>query len=167
MAASFGYLLSYCIKPAGAKVIARPISPKAIRSHVFDRDLCVQFLEDVKHFDRLIGYYSSRFDVPFLRTRCIYWGLEFPPFGSMYHTDAYYSVRHKLRLHRNRLETACELFGIPSKGHRLNPSVWQNAMTGDQDAIDFVLQHNIEDVVSLEQLWDKFTGQVKVNKTSL
>ena len=167
LTASFGYMLSYCIKRHGGEVLKRPIAPGDIRKKRYDKALCKQFLEDVKQFDRIIGYYSSRFDVPFLRTRCIYWHLDFPPMGSLFHTDAYYAVRGKLRLHRNRLEVACDTFGIESKGHRLTPSVWQAAMSGDKKAIDYVLAHNVEDVISLELLWDRLAGHVRVNKTSI
>lgn len=167
MNASFGYMLSYCIKRAGGEVLKRPISPKAIRSHRFDKDLCIQFLEDINEFDRIIGYYSSRYDVPFLRTRCLHWNLGFPPFGSLFHTDAYYTVRGKLKLHRNRLEVACDILDIPSKGHRLTPVVWQRAQTADQKSIDYVLAHNVEDVVSLELLWNRLSSFSKLNKTSV
>ena len=165
--ASFGYMLCYCIKRQSGEVLKRPIRTSEIKSHRYDKRLCEQFLEDVKEFDRVVTYYGSRYDVPFLRTRCLYWNLDFPPMGTMFHTDLYYAVRNKLRLYRNRLETACDMFSIESKGHRLTPSVWMDAQTGDQKAIDFVLQHNIEDVVSLEALWEKLQGHFRQTKTSV
>lgn len=165
--ASFGYMLSYCIKKRDGEILARPINPKDIKSHKYDQALCKQLIEDFTQFDRIVGYYSSRYDIPFVRTRCLYWGLDFPPTGSLFHTDAYYAVRGKLKLHRNRLEVACDMFGIPSKGHRLTPSVWQDAQTGSKKAIDFVLEHNKEDVESLEALWNKLNGHFKINKTSV
>lgn len=112
-------------------------------------------------------YYGARYDVPFLRTRCLHHGLDFPPFGSIFHTDVYFAVRSKLKLYRNRLEAACDLLGIPSKGHRLTPKVWMAAATGDKKAIDFVLAHNVEDVISLEMLWNRLTGHSRVTKTSI
>ena len=165
--ASFGYMLSYCIKRHGGDVIKRPIEPAEVKSHRYDKRLCEQFLQDIGEFDRLVTYYGTRYDIPFLRTRCLYWNLDFPPMGTMFHTDMYFTVRNKLRLYRNRLETACDMFGIESKGHRLTPSVWQDAQTGDKKAIDFVLTHNIEDVVSLEALWEKLNGHYRLNKTSV
>lgn len=165
--ASFGYILSYCIKRLDGEVIKRPIAVADIKAHRYDRALCAQFLEDIAEFDRLVTYYGSRYDIPFLRTRSLYWNLDFPPIGTMFHTDLYYTVRGKLRLYRNRLETACDMFGIESKGHRLTPQVWQNAQTGDKKAIDYVLAHNIEDVISLEALWLKLNGHYRLNKTSV
>jgi uncharacterized protein YprB with RNaseH-like and TPR domain len=165
--ASFGYMLSYCIKRRGGEVLKRPIAPADIRAHRFDRNLCKQFLEDLGEFDRLVTYYGTGYDVPFLRTRCLHHKLDFPPMGSVFHTDLYYSVRGKLKLHRNRLEVACDILDIPSKGHRLTPPVWMKAQAGDKASIDYVLQHNVEDVESLEALWDRLYGNFRVNKTSI
>lgn len=165
--ASFGYILSYCIKPHNGKVIERPISPGDIKSHRYDKRLCEQFLEDIGKFDRLVTYYGTGYDVPFLRTRCLHWNLDFPPMGTLFHTDLYYTVRNKMRLYRNRLEAACDSLGIESKGHRLNPKVWMDAQTGDAKAIAYVLKHNVEDVASLEALWDRLHGHFRRTKTSV
>jgi uncharacterized protein YprB with RNaseH-like and TPR domain len=165
--ASFGYCLTYCIKRYGGEILKRWVTPKEIRGYQFDKRLMGQLLEDLTEFDRVITYYGTGYDLPFLRTRCLTHGLDFPPMGSLFHTDVYYSVRNKLRLYRNRMEVACSQFGIESKGHRLTPEVWMKAQAGDQGAIDYVLQHNIEDVESLEKLYDKMEGHYRLNKTSV
>lgn len=155
--ATFGYVLSYCILSEDGKMIARTISRDDILNGKFDKNLMKQFSSDVMKFDRIIGYYSKRFDGPYLRTRCEKHGVRFPLFREVLHTDAYDTVRHKFQLHSNRLQVACDFFGIPSKGHPLNPEVWQNAQAGDVKALKFVLAHNKEDVVSLKTLWEKIS----------
>jgi len=143
------------------------VTPKDIRTYQFDKPIMKQLLEDFNEFDRLFTYYGTGYDIPFLRTRCLTHGLDFPPIGSLFHTDVYYPVRNKLRLYRNRMEVACSQFGIESKGHRLTPDVWMKAQAGDQGAIDYVMQHNIEDVESLEKLWEVMQGHARMNKTSV
>lgn len=165
--ASFGYCLSFCIKKQGGEILKRCVKPQEIRAKNYDKRLCEQFVADCYNFDRLIGWYSSRFDVPFMRTRCLYWGIDFPPFGSMFHTDAWFSCRSKLRLHSNRLEAACTFFDIPSKCHRLTPQVWQAAAAGDKKSLDFILTHNVEDVESTEAIWNKLSSYTRLNKTSV
>lgn len=167
LTATFGYLLSYAIKRAGGEVLKRCITPADIRAKRYDKRLCQQFIEDCNEFDRLIGWYSARFDVPFMRTRCVYHGLDFPPFGSFFHTDAWFVCRSRFKLHSNRLEAACTFFDIPSKGHRLTPQVWQAAAAGDQKALDFIMAHNVEDVESTEAVWNKLCPFTKMNKTSV
>lgn len=167
LVATFGYIISYCIKEANGKILERVLTPEEINNHTFDKELIRQFITDARQFDRLLGYYSTKFDIPFLRTRAVYWEFLFPLYAEIKHTDVYYIVRNKFRLHRNRLETACEFFGIPCKKHRLNPTVWQRAMSGDKKALNYILQHNREDVTSLEQLYNKVNLYVRMNKTSI
>jgi len=167
LSATFGYIISYCIKEANGKIIEKVLTPEDVEAHTFDKNLMKQFIIDIKQFDRVLGYYSTRFDIPFLRTRAVYWGLDFPLYAEIKHTDVYYIIRNKLNLHRNRLETACEFFGIPCKGHRLNPSIWQRAMSGEKKALRYILLHNREDVVSLELLYNKVNLYVQANKRSI
>jgi uncharacterized protein YprB with RNaseH-like and TPR domain len=159
--ATFGFMITYAIKPLDEKPFVRSVTPHDIRSGVFDKHLCEQFIKDVEQFDRLIGFYSTKFDFPFTRTRCLLHGLDFPAFGKKYQNDVYYSVKSKLSLHSNRLQTVCEFFNIPSKGHKMNPNVWQNAMAGQQSALDFIKLHNLEDVISTEAVWKKIHGFTK------
>jgi len=151
----FGIVFSYCIKELDGELIAKAIKPKEIRDGSYDKRLMKEFIEDLKKFDRIIGYYAQRFDIPFLRSRAIYHGLRFPPYGSHFFNDVYYLVKNRLQLHRNRLEDACRFFGIPCKSHPLVPTVWLKAMKGDKKALDYILEHNKEDVISLEALWKK------------
>ncbi len=160
-------MLSYCIKLRGGEVLKRAISPADIKAHRFDLNLCRQFLKDLGDFDRLVTYYGTGYDLPFIRTRCLFHNLDFPPIGSIFHTDLYYTVRGKLKLHRSSMEVACDTFSIPSKGHRLTPYIWQRCQAGDKKSIDYVLTHNVEDVVALEMLWDKLGGHFRINKTSV
>ena len=167
--ATFGYIFSYCIKQLDDKLIARIITPADIRTGRFDKNLIKNFIEDSKEFDRMIVYWGKdrRYDVPFLRTRAVFWEHDFPTYRELFVTDVYDIVKAKLRLHRNKLQTACDFFDIPSKGHRLKPEIWQTAMAGDKKALDYILEHNKEDVYSLESLWKKLERFVRKSKTSI
>ena len=165
--ASFGFLLSYCLKRQGGEVLKRVVTPEEIHGLEFDKRLCRQFLEDIEDFDRLYTFYGTRYDVPFLRTRCLYHNLGFPPMGTYFHTDVYWGCRNRLKLHSNRLEAACTFFGIPSKGTKLDPGVWRKAGVGCKKSLAAVLSHNEEDVVSLEALWDVLQEHVRTTKTSI
>jgi uncharacterized protein YprB with RNaseH-like and TPR domain len=164
----FGYCLCYSIKELGGGIRHRSVTPEEIRSYKFDKGVMKQFLSDIQDFDRLIGYYSKdyRFDVPFLRTRALRWDLDFPGWKEYLFTDVYDMVKAKLRLHRNRLETACLLLGIPAKQHRLDPEIWQKAQAGCSDSLNWIQKHCDEDVLSLEAVYNrlnKFTGSKKAS----
>lgn len=165
--ASFGYILSVSLLCKGGGVWKRAVKPEEIRNHTFDKNLMKEFCDKVWDYDRLIGYYSERYDIPFLRTRAELYNLNFPKTKEMRHTDLWKIMKYKFKLHSNRLEAACDFFGIPSKGHRLIPSIWQKAQTGDKKALDFVLTHNIEDVKSTQELYYRIIKYIKVGNTSV
>lgn len=165
----FGYILSYCIKEEYGKILEYVLEPNEIRSYIFDKNLSQKLVNDINKFDRLIVYWGKnrRFDIPYVRTRALHWDVSFPAYKELYVQDAYDIVRPYLKLHRNRLETACEYFDIPAKAHRLNPEVWQKAMAGDKKSLNYILEHNREDVISLELLWHKLNKFVRKAKTSI
>jgi uncharacterized protein YprB with RNaseH-like and TPR domain len=167
--ASFGYMICYCIQPYRGKMISRSIVPQDILSFNFDKNLIVQFVLDIQGFDRLVGYYSKdyRYDIPFLRTRALKWGVSFPAYKEFMFSDCYDLVKKKLKLHRSRLENACDLLEIPSKGHRLNPSIWMKSQAGDQASLDYILKHCKEDVISLRAVWTKLWEFDRISRTSM
>jgi uncharacterized protein YprB with RNaseH-like and TPR domain len=165
--ADFGIILSYCILSNKGKLYHRIITPEEIKSGVFDKNLLKQLCKDVRNFDRIIGYYSSRFDAPFLRTRSIYHRLQFPIYKEISHTDAYMVAKHKLLLHSRRLGVVAPFFGIKAKGHPLNGNIWLQCLSGDKKALDFVLTHNKEDVYSLRDLWHRIEKYTQLHKTSI
>lgn len=167
--AQFGYTFCFALKELGGEVVGRSITPQEIRSFKFDKGVIQDFIKAVKGYDRLIGYYSkdNRFDMPFLRTRALKWGLDFPEWRDILFTDVYDLVRGKLKLNRNRMEVACELLGIPSKQHRLNPDVWQRGQVGDPDSLAYIFKHCKEDVVALEALYKRLEKYGRPYKSSI
>jgi len=165
--ASFGIILSYCILGEDGRLFSRLITPEELRSGQFDKPLCAQFCKDVRNFDRVIGWYSERFDMPFLRTRCIFHRLDYPIYKEIKHTDAWKVARKKLKMYSNRLGAVCEFFGIKAKEHPLSPSVWIKCISGDRKALDFVMTHNKEDVQSLKEVWHLLENHTRLNKESI
>lgn len=163
---SYGFILSYCIKELDGPVIKRVLSTTEIRGKDKDKKLVAELCKDLMKFDRVVTYYGTGFDCKMIRARAMLYNLDFPLYKQVKHTDVYYIVKHKLNLHSNRLQAACEYFDIPAKGHRLLPRVWTEAITGDPKALDYILEHNIEDVECLETLYKKFDGHYKeVNRS--
>ena len=158
---NFGIMLSYCIKERNEdKIYCGTITKKDIDNEVLDKRLVKQCVEDMQRFDVLYGYYSTKFDIPFIRTRALYWDIDFPLYGEMNHKDIYYMVRNKLCLHSNRLEVACRHLGIEGKTH-LDGSMWTLAISGNKKALEYVLEHNKYDVIILEKLHNRIKEFVR------
>jgi len=153
--ADFGIVLSYCIKPLDQPSLKRLITPRELASKDLDKALMIDCIADMRKFDRLVTYYGTGFDIPFVRTRAMLHRLDFPVFREIKHTDVYYWVRNKLRLHRKRLEVVCDFLGIPAKGHPMIPPIWTAALTGNKKALNYILTHNLEDVESLQEVYKR------------
>jgi uncharacterized protein YprB with RNaseH-like and TPR domain len=167
--ADFGYILCYSLKELNGALVHCSVTPRDIRSYKFDKRVMGQFLKDIQPFDRLVGYYSKdyRYDIPMLRSRSLFWDLNFPEWKDYLFTDVYDLAKGKLKLHRTRLETVCDFFGIPSKEHRLNPEVWQRAQAGSKRALDYIQIHCDEDVLSLEAVYKRLNTFGRQSKLSI
>jgi len=165
--ANFGIVICYSLKSEFGEVITNAITPEEILNETYDKRLLKELCVDLRKFSRIATYYGKRFDVPFVRTRCLKFGLDFPPYMALWHTDVYDIIRRKCKFHSNRLQVACDFFGIESKGHPINFEVWMKCLAGKQEAIDYVIDHNKEDVVCLEELWHIVMDTARVVKSSI
>lgn len=165
--ADFSIVLSYCIKELNGEILGRQISFSEINKGIYDKKLLKECIADMRKFDKLIYYYGDRFDIPTLRTRSVFWKLDFPLYKEIKGTDIYPIIKYKFNLHRNRLETACDFFGISCKKHRIKPDIWFKAMAGNKKALDWIFIHNREDVISLEKLYKRVINFSSNNNKSI
>lgn len=164
--AIWGLVVTFAIKPQGKKPILRKItSAEILNKKIQDRNLVEQFIEDVYNYDVLVVYYGcdkpGRHDLPFLRARAEKWGLKgFPKQGEKKIIDLYDIVKKyfKYPRGRRRMGIVCDNLGIPSKQTPMEPDVWRAAGAGNQKAINRIGQHNVEDVISTEMLFDRIIG---------
>lgn len=165
--ADFGIILSYAIKEPGKRPFGALITKAELMSDTHDKRVVGECIEDIKKFDRIYTYYGSRFDVPYIRSRAMLWGLDFPIYQEVQHTDIFYWCRSKLCLHRKRLQTVCDFLGIPAKEHPMEPNMWTKALTGDAKSLRYIMTHNLEDVVSLEEVYLRLIDYVADRSNSL
>jgi len=156
LAANYGIIYCYCIKDEESdKIFERTITKKELKSKDMDKNVIAQCIKDIKgNFDRIVTYYGTRFDIPYLRSRAVFHGLEFPEYGELLHTDLYYLVRNKFRLNSNRLKTACEFLLGNSDKTNINFTYWIRAMGGDMEALGYIVEHCRCDVLDLQKLHD-------------
>jgi len=153
--ANIDLMLSWCIKGRGVKKVAGDvIEREEIMSNKQDKRITQSLVDEMNKYDVIFTYYGTRFDIPFIRTRALYHGIDFPMYRQKSHKDLYYVVRSKLKLHRSSLMAATEFFGIDGKT-RIKPEYWQKARWGDKKSLKYVYEHNIADVEILEDLHRK------------
>jgi len=168
--ADYDFMLSYALLDVDTDdLIIKVIEPAAISQLTFDYDLIKELLSDLRKFNRIIVFNGGdyRFDIPFARTRALRWGLDFPAYRELYINDLCAAARAKFKLASYRLAAVCSLFNIPAKGHPGDPNIWMRAAVGDKEALEYIKLHNIEDVVSLKQLWIKMKDMLLIGRRSL
>jgi uncharacterized protein YprB with RNaseH-like and TPR domain len=154
--ANVGVLLSYAIKDNDSnEVLGRVITKKELFSDSSDKKIVQECQNDLMKFDIIVTYYGTRFDIPFVRTRAIYHGLEFPAYGEIVHTDLYYIVRNKFCLTSNKLVVACVVLLGDSSKTDINYELWFRAAQGRKDALDYVWEHNQADVIDTGRLYHR------------
>jgi len=165
--ANTGFMLCWCMKVTGEdKIRSSRITKKEIQKYKFDRRLCEEFVEAVKDIDILTTYWGTGFDIKFLRTRCMGYGIPYPGFGSIYHFDLYYAVRRTMKLHRNSLKSATAFLDHPGKTN-LDMEIWMKARVGHPKSLKYVYDHCIADVSILEELWEDLRPYSKWTRKSI
>ena len=147
---NWDFMLCWCIKVADGEILGRHLTQQEITQYKFDKNLTKELIQTIRGFDRIITYYGMRFDIPFIKTRAEKWNLDFPAYRDLWQTDVYFIAKANLLLHSTRLMHVCDLLGIPSKEHKLDPDIWQKAQSGHVPSLDWIYTHCAEDVTSLE-----------------
>lgn len=164
LVANFGRMLSFAWKSLGDKnVKSQTLATFAARFRkdpTDDSELVRTAVKVLTDADMVVSWYGKRFDVPFIQTRALFHNTRgasvrnpirfIPPVA---HIDGWETARPKLRLNSNRLESVAEFLGVNSKT-RLDPPLWQAAAAGNRGALRYVREHNIEDVVTLEKVYE-------------
>lgn len=165
--ADFGTILTYSIKEFGKnKYYESMITKEELNSPDFDKRIVSDLIRDINKFDEIITFYGTRCDIPYIRSRALYFNLDFPFYGFIKHKDVYYMVRYKLRLHRNSLDSVCRFFEISGKSH-VEALLWRKARIGDKEALKKVLVHNRHDVKLTEKIYRKIVNYVRNTQRSL
>jgi len=164
--ADFATMLTWCIKEKGGSVRYDVVTKKELFDGDSDKRLIQSIVDEMKKYDIIVGYYSTIYDLAFIRAKALHYGIDFPEYGSLYHWDLYYVVKSKLNLSRKSLDNACDFLGIKGKTP-IDKEVWRKAKYGDVKALQEVLQHNIGDVIITEKLHEKLAPFRKYIKTSV
>jgi len=169
--ANWGMILTYCIKDSrSGKILNGQITKTDINKFQDDKTdtrIVKQLVKEIKLFDRIVTHYGRRFDIPFIRTRALICGIQFPNFGSISNDDTWCIARKKLKLNSNRQGTVhTTLFGKSHKTH-LNMKYWTAAARGNKKALNYVLKHNKIDVIELEESWNVLKDFVSKTNCSI
>jgi uncharacterized protein YprB with RNaseH-like and TPR domain len=139
----------------------REIQPKE------DTRIVQHLINVMTQYTKVVAHYGSRYDLPFLRTRAVICGIDFPAYGMLFQADTWMMLKNKFCLRKNTLENGCrQLVGKTRKDH-LSLSIKHGCLRGEKWAIDISKKHCEKDVLDLMALFDRTYKYVKKTNTSI
>jgi uncharacterized protein YprB with RNaseH-like and TPR domain len=123
------------------------------KSLINDKWIVRELTSLIDDADMLVHHYGDGFDLPFLRTRALYWGLS--PANQIRTVDTWKVASRNLRMASNKLVALCDFLNGEDgqKDTSLSFNKWQLASHGDKSTISKILEYNIQDVYALEELY--------------
>lgn len=165
--ANFGIIICYCIKDSQSnKIYEDYLTQDDVKNHL-DKRLVASCIHDMLRFDRIVGHYSSRFDIPFIRNRALMLGIDFPGYGELKQADTWRIARSKLKLNSNRLKTVADSILGKTQKTEIKYIYWIQALQGNKKAINYILDHCRKDVLDLEKVYYKLEKFVKLTNLSI
>lgn len=126
-----------------------------------DKETVRQICEVLQSHDVLVAHNGTRFDLPFIRTRAMKWGLPRLPDQKI--IDPLSIAWRKLRLKSNRLGNISDILGVKDRKTPLDMSVWMEAVqNGSKPAMDLIVEHCEADVKVLAAVLEQVKPYAKV-----
>jgi len=165
--ANFGIVLCWCILAEDGTLYKDWLTKEDVLSGDEDKRIISTCIDTMRTFNRVCGHYSTYFDLPFLRTRAIVHGLDFPKYGELWHTDVWRMAKTKLCLHSNRQDVVAESLQGKTIKTRISHPAWRQAMMGDEKAVMEVVDHCTKDVIDLKKNYNSLLPYCKILKSSI
>lgn len=109
--------------------------------------------------DAVIHYNGKRFDIPHINREFITNG--FVPPSPYKQIDLLETVKRQFRFPSNKLQHVAQQFGLAGKVKHDGFSLWVGCIENDQASWEKMQEYNIQDVVLLEQVYDKLLPWIK------
>jgi len=165
--ADFGIVLCWCIQDEENNIYYDYTTKEDVKKGYEDLRCVDSCIDTMKKFNRVIGHYSTYFDIPFLRTRAMIHGLDFPEYGTIWHTDVWKMAKTKLCLHSNRQDCVAESLQGKTIKTRIDHPSWRLAASGNAKAMEEVVDHCMHDVPDLKENFYSLLPYCKLNKSSI
>lgn len=124
-----------------------------------DKKMLQEFLKVANSADELIAHNGDKFDLTFIRTRCLYHKLDmFPKYITI---DTLKIARSKFRFNSNKLNYIAQFLGIGQKIHT-DFNLWKTIlMDNNQKSLDKMVKYCKMDVKLLEKVYDKLRNHIE------
>jgi DNA polymerase elongation subunit (family B) len=127
-----------------------------------DKRMLEAFINVINEADEAIGHNGDRFDLSWIRTRCLFHGIDmFPKYTTI---DTLKIARQKFKFNSNKLNYIADFLGIGEK-IKTDYSLWKNIMLHkDPKAMADMIKYCKKDVILLEKVYKELSKHIE-NRT--
>ena len=127
-----------------------------------DKKMLQQFIEVANVADEMVGHNGDKFDLAWIRTRCLFHGIDmFPTYQTI---DTLKTARSKFKFNSNRLDYIGKFLGLGKK-IKTDFNLWKDiALHNDKGAMIKMVKYCKQDVVLLEKVFTQLRKHM-VSKT--
>ena len=146
---SEGYLLTYSAKWLGDEKIAC----NRIKEPENDKVIIEELATLIDQADLIVAHNLVKFDLPTIKTRMLYHGL--PPLKPVRLVDTLKIAKQAFRFPSNSLDSIAKYLGLSRKETHSGFDLWVRCMHGENEAFEQMLSYNMQDVVVLEEVYNR------------
>lgn len=123
-----------------------------------DKTMLEKFIKVANEADEIIGHNGDKFDLPWIRTRCLYHRVPiFPNYTTL---DTLKNARSKFRFNSNKLDYIAKFLGIGAKIH-IGYDLWKKiVLNNDKKALKEMVEYCKNDVVILENVYNEMSSYI-------
>lgn len=126
-----------------------------------DKQMLVDFMKVANQADEIIAHNGDRFDIKWLRTRCIFHRIPmFPHYRSL---DTLKKAKAHFNFQSNRLDYIARFLGVGAKVEHEGWAMWKKCMEGNKQALKDMVHYCDGDIVVLEDVFTVMQNYIKHN----
>ena len=122
-----------------------------------DKKMLQEFIKVANTADELVGHNGDKFDLAWIRTRCVFHGIPmFPKYSSL---DTLKKARSGFRFNSNRLDYINKFLGGKGKQGSY-AGLWTEVMNDEEGAIEKMIKYCVNDIKILEDVYKKLSPYI-------
>ena len=124
-----------------------------------DKKMLEKFMSVANEASELVGHNGDKFDLPWIRTRCLFHRI--PVFPTYTTIDTLKHSRSKFRFNSNRLDYIAQYLNVGEKLETGGFDLWKDiVLNKDKEALEKMVTYCKNDVTILEKVHDQLSNYV-------
>jgi DNA polymerase elongation subunit (family B) len=126
-----------------------------------DKQMLIDFVKIANQSDEMIAHNGDRFDIKWIRTRCIFHRV--PMFPNYRTLDTLKKAKSGFNFNSNKLDYIAQFLGVGAKVKHSGFDMWKKVMANDADAMAEMTNYCEGDIIVLEDVYQTMQNYIKQN----